>query len=212
MINILFLVFLQIPTVELPLKVSGQPGAFIKVPAKTESKFVKWVSIDKGLNIFPVDLLKDSKTLVVTSQITGVYRLFAYVGNEFGPSEPAFTSVVIGDEPAPIPPAPPVNPDSDIKTAAAKEDKDQVKWLSMFYEELAKECQKNDYEFLTDIFKAAKATINKQFMENELAKLRDVIGKRLNERLPKDSSLKLNQKLRDLLTNEFNQIAKELKQ
>ena len=35
MINILFLVFLQIPTVELPLKVSGQPGAFIKVPAKT---------------------------------------------------------------------------------------------------------------------------------------------------------------------------------
>lgn len=209
MINILFLVFLQIPTVELPLKVSGQPGAFIKVPAKTESKFVKWVSIDKGLNIFPVDLLKDSKTLVVTSQITGVYRLFAYVGDVNGPSEPAFTSVIIGDEPAP---APPVNPDNDIKAAAAKEDKDQVKWLSMFYEELAKECQKNDYEFLTDIFKAAKATINKQFMENELAKLRDVIGKRLNEKLPKDASLKLDQKLRDLLTNEFNLIAKELKQ
>jgi hypothetical protein len=135
--------------------------------------------------------------------------LFAYVGDVNGPSEPAFTSVVIGDEPAP---APPVNPDSDIKAAAAKEDKDQVKWLSMFYEELAKECQKNDYEFLTDIFKAAKATINKQFMENELAKLRDVIGKRLNEKLPKDASLKLDQKLRDLLTNEFNLIAKELKQ
>jgi len=207
-INLLFLVFLQIPTIELPARVSGQPGAFISVPAKTESKLVKWVSIDKGLNIFPVDLLKDSKTLVVTSQIQGVYRLFAYVGNEFGPSEPAFTSVLIGDEPAP---APPVNPDSDIKAAAAKEDKEQVKWLSMFYDELAKECQKNDYEFLTDIFKAAKATINKQFMENELANLRDVIGKRLNERLPKDGTLKLDQKLRDLLTKEFNQIAKELK-
>ena len=208
MINLLFLVFLQIPTIELPAKISGQPGAFISVPAKTESKAVKWVSIDKGLNIFPVDLLKDSKTLVVTSQIQGVYRLFAYVGNEFGPSEPAFTSVLIGDEPAP---APPVNPDSDIKAAAAKEDKEQVKWLSMFYDELAKECQKNDYEFLTDIFKAAKATINKQFMENELANLRDVIGKRLNERLPKDGTLKLDQKLRDLLTKEFTQIAKELK-
>jgi hypothetical protein len=207
-INLLFLVFLQIPTIELPARVSGQPGAFISVPAKTESKLVKWVSIDKGLNIFPVDLLKDSKTLVVTSQIQGVYRLFAYVGNEFGPSEPAFTSVLIGDEPAP---APPVNPDSDIKAAAAKEDKEQVKWLSMFYDELAKECQKNDYEFLTDIFKAAKATINKQFMENELANLRDVIGKRLNERLPKDGTLKLDQKLRDLLTKEFTQIAKELK-
>jgi len=206
-INLLFLVFLQIPTIELPANVSGQPGAFISVPAKTESKLVKWVSIDKGLNIFPVDLLKDSKTLVVTSQIQGVYRLFAYVGNEFGPSEPAFTSVLIGDEPAP-----PVNPDNDIRTAAAKEDKEQVKWLSMFYDELSKECQKNNYEFLTDVFKAAKATINKQFMENELANLRDVIGKRLNQRLPKDGTLKLDQKLRDLLTSEFNQIAKELKQ
>jgi hypothetical protein len=211
MINLLFLVFLQIPTIELPAKISGQPGAFISVPAKTEAKVVKWVSIDKGLNIFPVDLLKDSKTLVVTSQIQGVYRLLAYAGNEFGPSDPSFTSVVIGDEPSPVPPTPPVNPDNDIRAAAAKEDKDQVKWLSMFYEELAKECQKNDYEFLTDVFKAAKATINKQFMENELSNLRDVIGKRLNQRLPKDGTLKLDQKLRDLLTNEFNQIAKELK-
>jgi hypothetical protein len=204
-------VFLQVPTIELPQKISGQPGAFISVPAKTDAKIVKWVSIDKGLNIFPVDLLKDSKTLVVTSQTTGVYRLFAYVGNEFGPSDPAFTSVVIGDEPNPVNPTPPVNPDSEIKEAAAKENKDQVKWLSLFYEELAKESQKNDYVILSDIFKAAKATINKEFMENELANLRDVIGKRLNQRLPKDSSLKLDQNLRDLLTKEFNQIAKELK-
>ena len=138
-----------------------------------------------------------------------MYRLFAYVGDGFGPSDPAFTSAVIGHESAR---APPVNPDGDIRAAAAKEDKDQVKWLCMFYDELAKECQKNDYEFLTDVFKAAKATINKQFMENELANLRDVIGKRLNQKLPKDGTLKLDQKLRDLLTSEFNQIAKELKQ
>lgn len=209
MINLLFLVFLQVPTIELPQKVSGQPGAFISVPAKTDAKTVKWVSIDKGLNIFPVDLLKDSKTLVVTSQTQGVYRLLAYSGNESGPSDPAFTSVVIGDE-DPVTPTP-VDPSSDIKTAASKEDKDQVKWLCMFYEELAKECKKDDYEFLADIFKTAKVAINKQFMNNELSALRDVIGKRLNDRLPKDGSLKLDQKLRELLAKEFNQIAKELK-
>jgi hypothetical protein len=208
-INLLFLVFLQVPTIELPQKVSGQPGAFISVPAKTDAKTVKWVSIDKGLNIFPVDLLKDSKTLVVTSQTQGVYRLLAYSGNESGPSDPAFTSVVIGDE-DPVAPTP-VDPSSDIKTAASKEDKDQVKWLCMFYEELAKECKKDDYEFLADIFKTAKVAINKQFMNNELSALRDVIGKRLNDRLPKDGSLKLDQKLRELLAKEFNQIAKELK-
>lgn len=210
MINLLFLVFLQIPIIELPAKVSGQPGAFISVPAKTDAKIVKWVSIDKGLNIFPVDLLKDSKTLVVTSQAQGVYRLLAYSGNESGPSDPAFTSVVIGDE-DPINPNPVEPSSSDIKNAASKEDKDQVKWLCMFYEELAKECKKNDYEIISDIFKTAKVAINKQFPNNELSNLRDVIGKRLNERLPKDGSLKLDQKLRDLLEKEFNLIAKELK-
>jgi len=210
MLNIVFLVFLQIPTIELPAKVTGQIGAFITIPAKTESKSVKWVSIDKGLNIFPVDLLRDSKTLIVTAQAEGAYRVFAYAGNEFGPSDPAFTTIIIGENPEPVPV--PVNPtDSDITKAASKENKDSVKWLSMFYEELAKECQKNDYEFLTDVFKTAKANINKQFMENELANLRDVIGKRLNQNLPKDGSLKLDQKLRDLLSKEFNQIAKELK-
>jgi len=208
MLNIVLLVFLQIPTIELPARITGQIGAFVTIPAKTESKSVKWVSIDKGLNIFPVDLLKDSKTLIVTAQSEGAYRVFAYVGDAFGPSDPAFTTVLIGENPEPIP----VNPiDSDITKAASKENKDSVKWLSMFYEELAKECQKNDYEFLTDVFKTAKANINKQFMENELANLRDVIGKRLNQNLPKDASLKLDQKLRDLLSKEFNQIAKELK-
>jgi len=161
MLNIVLLVFLQIPTVDLPAKVTGQIGAFITIPAKTEAKSVKWVSVDKGLNIFPVDLLKDSKTLIVTAQSEGAYRVFAYVGDAFGPSEPAFTTVLIGENPEPIP----VNPtDSDITKAASKENKDSVKWLSMFYEELAKECQKNDYEFLTDVFKTAKANINKQFM------------------------------------------------
>ncbi len=48
-------------------------------------------------------------------------------------------------------------------------------------------------------------------MNNELSALRDVIGKRLNDRLPKDGSIKLDQKLRELLAKEFNQIAKELK-
>ena len=105
----------------------------------------------------------------------------------------------------------PQSTDSDISKAAAKEDKEKVKWLSSFYEELAKECQKPDYEAVSDVYRAAKTTINKQFMTDEIANLRDVIGKRLNQKLPKDSSLKLDQKTRDLLSSEFNQIAKELK-
>ena len=208
MLNIVLLVFLQIPTIDLPTKVSGQIGAFITIPAKTEAKSVKWVSIDKGLNIFPVDLLKDSKTLIVTAQSEGAYRVFAYAGNEFGASDPAFTTVLIGENPEPIP----VNPtDTDITKAASKEDKEKVKWLSMFYTQLSTDIQKPEYETLGSVFRTAKKTIDDKFKPEELSNLRNVIGKRLNEKLPKDAELKLTQDVKDLLTATFLQIAKELK-
>jgi hypothetical protein len=208
MLNIVLLVFLQIPTVDLPLKVTGQIGAFITIPARTEAKSVKWVSIDKGLNIFPVELLKDSKTLIVTAQSEGSYRVFAYAGNEFGASDPAFTTVLIGENPEPIP----VNPtDSDITKAASKEDKEKVKWLSMFYSQLSTDIQKPEYETLGSVFKTAKSMMDAKFQPDELVLLRIVIGKRLNEKLPKDAELKLTQDVKDLLTSTFLQIAKELK-
>jgi len=208
MLNIVLLVFLQIPTIELPARITGQIGAFVTIPAKTESKSVKWVSIDKGLNIFPVDLLKDSKTLIVTAQSEGSYRVFAYVGDAFGPSDPAFTTVLIGENPEPIP----VNPtESDITKAASKEDKEKVKWLSMFYSQLSTDIQKPEYETLGSVFKTAKSMMDAKFQPDELVLLRSVIGKRLNEKLPKDSELKLTQDVKDLLTSTFSQIAKELK-
>lgn len=208
MLNIVLLAFFQIPTIDLPLKVSGQIGAFVTIPAKTEAKSVKWVSIDKGLNIFPVDLLKDSKTLIVTAQSEGSYRVFAYAGNEFGASEPAFTTVFIGENSEPIP----VNPtDSDITKAAAKEDKEKVKWLSSFYTQLSIDIQKPEYENLGSVFRTAKKTIDDKLQPDELVFLRSVIGKRLNEKLPKDAELKLTQDVKDLLTTTFSQIAKELK-
>lgn len=206
MLNIVILVFLQIPTIDLPAKVSGQIGAFITIPARTEAKSVKWVSIDKGLNIFPVDLLKDSKTLIVTAQSEGSYRVFAYAGNEFGASDPAFTTVLIGDNPEPVNPI-----DSDITKAASKENKDSVKWLSMFYSQFSIDVQKPEYETLGSVFKTAKKTIDDKFQPDELSNLRTVINKRLNEKLPKDAELKLTQDVKDLLTTTFLQIAKELK-
>jgi len=206
MLNLVILVFLQIPTIDLPAKVSGQIGAFITIPARTEAKSVKWVSIDKGLNIFPVDLLKDSKTLIVTAQSEGAYRVFAYAGNEFGASDPAFTTVLIGDNPEPVNPI-----DSDITKAASKENKDSVKWLSMFYSQFSIDVQKPEYETLGSVFKTAKSTIDAKFKPEELSNLRSVINKRLNEKLPKDAELKLTQDVKDLLTTTFSQIAKELK-
>lgn len=213
MIHIVLCLFFQIPTITLPPKIMGSPGEFISIPSKTESKIVKWVSLDKGLNLFPTDLLKDTRTLVVVSNAEGVYRVFAYTGDVAGPSDPAVTTVYIGVGVDPtVPPVPvPDDKKTDINLAAKKEDPVAVDWLSRFYTELALEVQKVDYEIVGDVFKTAKVAINKQFKPEEMTALRSLIGKRLNDRLPKDSDQKLDKAIRDLMTKEFNQIAKELK-
>lgn len=100
------------PTLELPAEVKGDPGAFVQVPAKTTGKTVQWKSIDPGLNLFPVELLKDTKTAVVTAAKPGRYRIIAVTaaGDELSPF--AETVVVVGEAP-PTPPGPnpPTPPD-----------------------------------------------------------------------------------------------------
>ena len=211
---LILLAIFHAPVIELPKEISGQPNAFISIPAKTNGNTVKWLTPDKGLNIFPVELLKDTKTLVVTGP-EGRFRVYAYTSDETGPSDAAMCTIAIGSSPAPDPanPVDPANPDktSDIAEAAKKEDKEAVKWLVQFYEELAKESQKEDYKTVGDVFRAAKTAINKQFQPDELSNLRSVIGKRLNSKLPQDADKILDKPTRDLMSQVFMQVAKEMK-
>ncbi len=111
----------------LPAKVTGQPGDFITVPAVTTGTIVKWVSLDAGLKLFPIDLLKNTKTAVVMGP-TGSYRLLCYTADKDGPSDPAICTVVIGDAPpGPTPPGPtpvPVTPLTKTLQAAYALDSD----------------------------------------------------------------------------------------
>jgi hypothetical protein len=213
---LILLAIFHAPTIELPKQISGQPNAFITIPATTKAGLtVKWLCPDPGLNMFPVELLKDTKTLVVTGP-EGRFRVYAYTSDETGPSDAAMCTVLVGNSPVPNPDNPDPSPSptpaaSDISEAAKKEDKEAVKWLAQFYEELAKECQKDDYKTAGDLFRAAKVAINKQFRPDELSNLRAVIGKRLNSKLPQDADKELDKATRDLMTSVFTQVAKELK-
>ena len=102
-------------TIKLPPEVKGDVGTFIRVPAETAEKEVRWYSPDK-LALFPVDLLKDSKTAIVAATVKGRYRLIAWTAKGDVPSLPAECVVVIGDVPpgpGPVPPGPdpPIPPD-----------------------------------------------------------------------------------------------------
>src|SRR5260370_1136798 len=65
------------PYVKLPATVKGEPGAFIQISADTNGTTVSWAVVDPGLNLFPVSLLKDSKTAVVSTGTPGSYRVYA---------------------------------------------------------------------------------------------------------------------------------------
>lgn len=94
-------------TLKLPAEVKGAPAEFIRVAAETDGKVVRWLAIDKGLSLFPADLLKDTRTAVVVAREPGRYRLLAVTALGDEPSEPAVCTVVIGDVPPPPPPPPP---------------------------------------------------------------------------------------------------------
>jgi len=97
--------------IEIPVKVTGAVGEFIKIEAITTGTIVRWVP-GPGLNVFPSELLRDSRVTVVTAMKDGSYDLWAYTAYKDGtPSYPVRTTVVVGKAPV-IPPGPvgPVDP------------------------------------------------------------------------------------------------------
>lgn len=88
----------------VPQTVKGDPGDFISVPATTSGAVVKWVMIDPGIKLFPVSLLKDTKTAVVTGNTPGSYRLLCYTSDANGPSDPVIATVTINGPPTPVDP------------------------------------------------------------------------------------------------------------
>lgn len=94
------------PALEVPKEAAGEPSAFIRIEAKTSGRNVRWVALDPGLNLFPIDLLRDSKTAVVTSAKPGRYRLLAVTAMNDEVSEPAVCTVVVGEAPPVPPPGP----------------------------------------------------------------------------------------------------------
>lgn len=104
-------VFAEGVQLKLPAEVKGEPGAFVKVTAETNGKLVKWKALDRGLALFPVDLLKDTKTAVVTAVKPGKYRLQAVTALADEPSDIIETVVVVGNPTPPTPPTPPKPPE-----------------------------------------------------------------------------------------------------
>lgn len=95
------------PKIVIPKDLQGVVGQFIEVPATTNGTQVKWVVLNQqGLNLFPMDLLKDTKTAVAVASTDGIYYLHAWTALNDIPSDLATCKITIGNPPTPVPPGP----------------------------------------------------------------------------------------------------------
>ncbi len=201
---------------KLPDKVQGEPGTFIRVPATTDGKTVQWYALDPGLNLFPVDLLRDSKTAVVTGTVPGSYRLLAYTSDASGPTPPAVCTVTVGTPAPPTPPGPPTptDPFSQAVQAAYTSCPDpakatRIKDFAALYRQ-ASTTTVNDptlvdtSALLAVLIKARQALMP----DTALPGVRKVVGTELNKTLAKPQALDAT--TRPLVGKLFAQVATAL--
>lgn len=180
----------------LPAEVKGAVGAFVQVPADTDCPEVRWYPVDAGLNLFPVHLLRDTRTAVVTSPHSGRYRLLAYTATKDGKlSEPVVCLVVIGDAPppgpGPTPPTPPgpVDPLAKALLAEYESDADPRKAeyrdaLAGIYRDVAEVVK--DLKTLDAVQSYLRAKVKAKLSPGKLSGVREVIAKELRAKLGTD--------------------------
>lgn len=205
------------PTLELPKEAAGDVAAFVQVPAKTTGKTVRWIALDTGLSVFPVDLLKDTKTAVVVASRPGRYRLMAITCAADEMSEPAICLIVIGDAPpGPDPPVPP-GPDDALAKAfraalASEAEADKiasVKSLAALYRQASADAFLSKYATWGPLFKdlvAARQTL----VGEKILKVRQAVQIELVTSLPKDSAQALDAAGKTLATTTFSRVATAL--
>ena len=212
MIN-LFLSLVISQSIILPENISGRLGSFIQVEAKTDCKVVEWVLLDAGLELFPVNLLANTKTAVVTSTTPGVYRLLAYGATGDIPTKPAIVNITIGTPPTPEP-----TDKSEIfrrietlfKADTDAEKLQQAKAYAGVFRALALAAQDEKVKTAGELFKIGSLAASNVLTEKQITSVRDEIGGYLNSKLNTEVAHLLTAEDRKKCSSEFLTIAKIL--
>ena len=210
MIN-LFLSLVISQSIILPENISGRLGSFIQVEAKTDCKVVEWVLLDAGLELFPVNLLANTKTAVVTSTTPGVYRLLAYGATGDIPSKPAIVTITIGTPPEPADKSEICRRIETLFKADTDAEKiTQAKAYAGVFRALAQAAQDEKIKTAGELFKIGSLAATNVLTEKQITAIRDEIGGYLNSKLNTETAHLLTAEDRKKCASEFLTIAKIL--
>ena len=210
MIN-LFLSLVISQSIILPENITGRPGSFIQVEAKTDCKVVEWVLLDSGLELFPVNLLANTKTAVVTSTTPGIYRLLAYGATGDIPSKPAIVTITIGTPPEPADKSEIYKRIETLFKADTDAEKlSQAKAYAGVFRALAQAAQDEKIKTAGELFKIGSLAATNVLTEKQITAIRDEIGGYLNSKLNTETAHLLTAEDRKKCASEFLTIAKIL--
>ena len=200
--------------VTLPPEIHGQPGQFISIPSATDCKSVQWVVLDAGLNLFPVELLRDTTTAVVSANNPGKYRVLAYAAKGDQASKPALTTVIIGDPPDPVP-----TPDESSKlqrelkslyVSLTEDDKQgKVNKLSSLYSSFSTTVKGEEVTTAGELLALCKEAVGRVLSPSDLREIRVRIQSELVN-FPTDPDAKLDDKIKKMMSGKFMEISKTL--
>ena len=211
LIPILLLSFGQ--QVTLPQEIYGQPGQFISIPSVTDCKSVQWVVLDAGLNLFPVELLRDTTTAVVSANSPGKFRVLAYAAKGDQASKPVITTVIIGDPPEPMPDETTSKLIRELKSlyvSLSEDDKaGKVTKLSGLYSSFATTVKGEEVQTAGELLGLCKEATARVLSPSDLREIRVRLQSEMSG-FPSDPDTKLDDKIKKMISGKFMEISKAL--
>lgn len=199
--------------VTLPPEIHGQPGQFISIPSVTDCKSVQWVVLDAGLNLFPVELLRDTTTAVVSANNPGKYRVLAYAAKGDVASKPVITTVIIGDPPEPTPDETTSKLIKELKSlyvSLAEDDKQgKVTKLSGLYASFASTVKGEEVQTAGELLGLCKEATARVLSPSDLREIRVRLQSEMAG-FPTDPDEKLDDKIKKMMGAKFMEISKAL--
>lgn len=212
--NIILILFLALgQQVALPQEIHGQPGQFISIPSVTDCKSVQWVVLDAGLNLFPVELLRDTTTAVVSANSPGKYRVLAYAAKGDAASKPVITTVIIGDPPEPLPDETTSKLQRELKSlyvSLTEDDKQgKVNKLSGLYASFASTVKGEEVQTAGELLGLCKEATSRVLSPSDLREIRVRLQSEMAG-FPIDPDTKLDDKIKKMMGAKFMEISKAL--
>ena len=211
LIPILLLTFGQ--QVTLPQEIYGQPGQFISIPSVTDCKSVQWVVLDVGLNLFPVELLRDTTTAVVSANSPGKFRVLAYAAKGDQASKPVITTVIIGDPPEPAPDETTSKLIRELKSlyvSLSEDDKaGKVTKLSGLYASFASTVKGEEVQTAGELLGLCKEATARVLSPSDLREIRVRLQSEMSG-FPTLPDEKLDEKIKKVISGKFMEISKAL--